>query len=162
MTQQRLRGAPVEDRYWWYTVKGEKVGDCWSWTGSTDDAGYGRLRIGTKLVGAHRLSWEIHNGPITGGLWVLHHCDNPPCTNPRHLYLGTRLDNVRDMHARNRAFAFGPNENPQSKLTESDVRAIRASYTGVRGQKAEFARTYGVSKPTIAAVLERRTWAWVD
>lgn len=161
--QKRLRNVPIEDRYWWYVIKGEHPDDCWDWRGSTYGFGYGALRTsGRKKAGAHRISWEVHNGEIPEGMWVLHTCDNPPCTNPKHLYLGDRIDNVRDMHNRGRAFSFGPNEHPLAKLTESDVLAIRASFAGARGEKAALARKYGVAKPTIAAVLDRRTWAWLD
>ena len=97
----------LEERYWSKVVKHD---GCWEWTaGTRQNGGYGviatpgksvaRGGTGRQLV-AHRLSWEIHNGPIPENLLVLHRCDNPPCTNPEHLYLGTQKDNVRDMDER--------------------------------------------------------------
>lgn len=74
------------------------LGRCWLWTGSTDKKGYGRH--GHDLT--HRRAWRETNGPIPDGLWILHHCDNPPCCNPAHLYAGTHAQNMRDMSERGR------------------------------------------------------------
>jgi hypothetical protein len=69
---------------------------CWIWHGSKNGDGYGCLSFMGKSMGAHRASWLIHNGEIPEGKSVLHECDNPPCVNPAHLFLGTQGDNVRD------------------------------------------------------------------
>lgn len=94
---------PLAERFW---EKVEQGPGCWEWMAGRDSAtGYGRIRIGragSKHQLAHRVSWELANGPIPDGLWVLHHCDNPPCVNPAHLYLGTTIDNNRDRDARGR------------------------------------------------------------
>jgi hypothetical protein len=78
-------------------------GDCWVWTGDHNPAGYGRTKGFTFTERlAHRLSWTMANGPIPAGMWVLHHCDNPPCVNPDHLYVGTPSDNAQDRERRGR------------------------------------------------------------
>jgi hypothetical protein len=78
---------------------------CWLWIGATNGKGYGKIQQGRRggiPLLAHRVSWELHRGPIPDGLMVLHQCDSPPCVNPDHLFLGTGLDNMRDMVAKSR------------------------------------------------------------
>ena len=76
------------------------VPGCWDWAGNQDRYGYAVVTTSranrTVLMKAHRLSWEIHNGPVQKGVFVLHHCDNPLCVNPAHLFLGNHTDNMRD------------------------------------------------------------------
>ena len=94
----------MENHFW---AKVDKTDTCWLWTGGKDTGGYGALRVkaprlSNKKVRASRYSWELHNGPIPEGLWVLHTCDVRHCVNPAHLWLGTRQDNVDDMKAKGR------------------------------------------------------------
>ncbi len=76
--------------------------ECWLWTGYTSIQGYGKLTIGPRVFSAHRLSWMLHNGPLIDDVCVLHRCDVRACVNPRHLFLGDRLDNALDMKAKDR------------------------------------------------------------
>lgn len=100
-TPKELRGpAPrFAVQFWDRVTKTHEYG-CWLWTGPTDEGGYGRW----KKSLAHRHSWQEANGPIPDGKWILHHCDNPPCVNPAHLYPGTVVENVRDMVTRGRGY----------------------------------------------------------
>lgn len=95
---QAKKGArPIESRFWEnFTVSG--IDECWIWRGWKDVHGYGKIYVleQKKDVGAHRVAWELAKGPIPDGLFVLHKCDNPPCMNPEHLFLGTHGDNMRD------------------------------------------------------------------
>lgn len=80
------------------------VEGCWPWTGSKDKDGYGLFHPSSKTntIRAHRYSYQVFNGMIPEGKMVLHKCDNPPCVNPYHLFLGTCLDNHKDMDNKNR------------------------------------------------------------
>ena len=120
--------------------------DCWHFLGSKNTDGYGTLGGNT----AHRLSWEAHRGPIPKGLRVLHRCDNPPCINPRHLYLGTASDNNHDMYRRGRRSIV----MPARKLTEDQVRIIRKGFW----TPAALGRLYGVTGSTVSKVRKGRTW----
>ena len=103
LPQERCAVNAIEQRF--YNRVEPMMDDvgCWLWVGRRDSYGYGKL--GKKQTASHRLSWTIHFGPIPSGLCVLHRCDNPPCVNPAHLFLGTQLDNIRDMNAKGRGKA---------------------------------------------------------
>lgn len=158
-----------DSRFWKYVEIITDTEACWGWKGATDQHGYGRIwsRTHRRPLQAQRMSWELHHGPIPEGLWVLHHCDNPPCVRPDHLFLGTRTDNVRDMHAKGRYPKRRPIGNwvrgrqvQGAKLTEESVGAIReAAAKGVSA--ASLGREYGVYPQTIGAVIKRRTWRHV-
>lgn len=75
---------------------------CWEWTSAFGQGGYGKLTANSQQRSAHRVSYEIHHGPIGDGLCVLHRCDNKSCVNPGHLFLGTKSENTRDMYAKGR------------------------------------------------------------
>lgn len=137
---------------------------CWEYTGTRDREGYGRFYVRGPHLNrqkgrrAHRVAWEITNGPIPHGLIVRHRCDNPPCCNPDHLELGTQADNMRDRSERGNA-PQGEG-HPQAKLSARDVRQIReAVAAGARRQA--MADSYGVSYDTISRIVTGKNWASV-
>ena len=87
-----------------------KTKRCWLWTGATDSKGYGKISVDSsgRLMSAHRLSYIFKYGKILDGLCVLHHCDNPLCVNPEHLFLGTQADNIKDMDSKRRRISWKP------------------------------------------------------
>lgn len=145
----------------WKNVDRNGPNGCWSWTGqicrgNRSWARYGNFGVysGGKTVSyrAHRFSWMLMNGPIPGGLWVLHKCDNTNCVNPSHLFLGTAKDNADDCKAKGRSW-FG-SRNGRAKLTESDVLDIRASTES----DSVLAKRYGVYATTINAARTGKKW----
>jgi hypothetical protein len=148
-------------------------GSCWVWTGYRDSKGYGRVGDATgRTVLVHRASYEVHVGSIPDGLCVLHHCDNPPCMNPAHLFLGTRVDNNHDMMRKGRIqrgdthwttrqperIARGP-KNGLSKLTPEAVATIRREYAAGGVTHRALAERFGVSRRAVTHVLAGSTWA---
>lgn len=132
--------------------------ECWPWSGSRrKKGGYGRLNVNGKVRSASRVAYELFVGPIPFGLHVLHHCDNPPCVNPAHLYLGNDQRNVDDCRARGRLRkAFGE-AHGRAKLTARQVREARRLYTMGRGI-VSLAREFGVAETTMRALVLRETW----
>jgi hypothetical protein len=141
---------------------------CWEWNRGKTSRGYGAFSCGkqTPLRSSHRLAWEIFNGPIPAGLFVCHKCDNPPCCNPDHLFLGTNSDNILDSMAKGRSKGPPPGyktrgeDHHAHKITEGVVHAIRAAAaTGFRG--FEICKITGLPKSIVNRVISRKTWAHI-
>ena len=129
---------------------------CLLWTGSTGRSGYGQIRVGATMVRVHRLAWELANGPVPGGLHVLHRCDVRACMDPSHLFLGTPADNSADMVAKKRS---GERErNSQAKLTPVDVLAISARIS-LGETCASIARDFGVGPTAVMNIKTGYRWA---
>jgi hypothetical protein len=154
---------------------------CWGWRIATVD-GYGVFGCRGRIWRAHRASWTIHFGPIPAGLCVLHHCDNPPCTNPEHLWIGTIGDNNRDAVRKGRSW---PLTRPEllkrgddnyrhknrdllprgsqvsyAKLTEAIVRDLR-SRPVPRAERLALARRLGVNQEYLRSIIRGVGWGHV-
>lgn len=121
---------------------------CWLWTDRMDKYGYGLFYMNSRKYGSHRVSWEIHNGPIPEGKQINHKCHVRCCVNPHHLYVGTQAENMLDKMERGLAAV---------KLKASDILEIRNSTLPTK----ELAIKYDVSTGTIYKIISRAIWAHI-
>jgi hypothetical protein len=133
---------------------------CWGWNGTFDKGGYSIMTCNRKHGPdrGHRASWVIHNGKIPKGMLVCHKCDHPECTNPEHLFLGTSLDNTKDMIQKNRK-CIG-SKVPTAKLNEEDVKLIK----GLLEKKISYpkiAEMFNVGINAIVRIKNGETWQHV-
>lgn len=152
----RRRKPPGIDEVEWLLQNRriDPITGCWEWTGARFNGRYGMVRYKGSYVGAHRVMWLETCGPIPDSLGVLHTCDNPPCFNPAHLWLGTPKDNSDDKVAKGRGKAPHSDAHPRTRLTAEQVRAIRADTRS----DSVIARDYAVAATTVWNIQARRTW----
>jgi hypothetical protein len=154
---------PIRDRL---TSRLRSDGECKVFVGPRTKKGYGKIGEGGRggrILSTHRVAWELEHGPIPDGLCVLHRCDNPPCCNVDHLFLGTKADNNADMVAKGRAYR-GPRlgriyqgeSHVNAKLTDEAARAIRNRRLAGEGVAA-LAREYGVSCALVCNIARGRS-----
>jgi hypothetical protein len=155
------RGQDLAIRFW---AKVDKSGDCWLWTGATNNRGYGMLDVvvdgRSRRLLAHRVAWELENGPIPSGRHVCHDCptgDNPLCV--RHLWLGDRASNMRDMAEKDRV-SHG-RRNPRAVLTPEAVRDMRQRHASGVTQR-QLAREFGVTPSAVSRAVGGQNWARVQ
>ena len=137
------------------TVKPE-LGPCWEWTAGKAHYGYGKF---TQTELAHRLTWQLRHGEITGGLWVLHKCDHTACCNPDHLFLGNHQDNVDDKVSKGRQPRG--DWHGKSKITEADAREVRRLYAEGALNQREIAARIGAHYCTVWDIIHGKAWRHV-
>jgi hypothetical protein len=141
----------------WAKVSKRGPDECWPWTAFISPDGYGKFNYpGCQL--AHRFSYELENGPIPDGLQVLHRCDNRPCVNPRHLFLGTLEINMEDRNEKGRQ-ARG-SSHASAILSEADIPVIRSALCA-GAKSAHLAASFNVDPATIRDIKSGRTWRHV-
>ena len=143
-------------KHFWDRVDIRGKDECWEWRGGRQAFGHGRLRVCGRRWLAHRFSYTISFGPIPHGLFVLHKCDNPPCVNPNHLYVGTQNDNVQDRVDRDRS-AFGE-DSGKTCLTNEQVFDIQRLYNTGNYTQRDLAARYGVSISCVGNIIDGKRW----
>lgn len=133
--------------------------ECWPWTANRHRKGYGLFKLERRNWKAHRVSWEMYEGQIPPGICVLHHCDNPPCVNPAHLFLGTHKLNAEDRDAKGRNRPCPGEKNGQAVLTADQVREIRTVYAARSKTQVALGRQFGLRQGSISNIVHRRSWA---
>lgn len=142
----------------WSTIVIAESG-CWNWGGSRAKDGYGIFRCGPESR-AHRVAYLFGKGVIPKGLWVLHHCDNPACCNPLHLYVGTAKQNSRDRDVRGRANVPSGEKCWKAKLNRAKVLEIRRLY-GIGMTQTEIGKMFSIDHRMVWNVVHRHLWKHV-
>ena len=160
----RGQKVPLKDRFWDKVDRSGGPDACWPWLAARRDDGYGIVRgdapRGTPCnLKAHRVAWELTNGPIADGLFACHACDNTSCCNPGHLFLGTNEDNLKDAAGKGR-MSHGE-ARPMAKLTDEAVAKARDCFHAGGVSVRELAGECGVSQGTMWQALRRKTWRHV-
>lgn len=141
------------NKFWEKVDKGETAAACWLWLGGVNQRGYGFCGHSQK---AHRVAWELFNGPIPKGMSICHKCDVRNCVNPSHLFIGTHADNNHDMIAKGRAVNLNGESHALAGLTEKQVIDIRKR--AFRGSYSALSREFGVSVQHIHRIVHGKAW----
>jgi hypothetical protein len=147
------------DRFWDKVLIVPYDRGCWLWTASCHDFGYGQIGKGGHLgapIKSHVASWLLHFGPVPDGMCVCHKCDNPPCVNPSHLFLGTRAENLADMRAKKRG-ARGESHG-MKKLTQHQVDRMRSLHIPGVTTYESIGIEFGVSGEMASRIIRNLNW----
>ncbi len=156
-------GGTPEERFWGFVDKRNEK-ECWNWLGYIDEKGYGTFRY-KKMMKAHVFSYLLNKGEIPidnntvfGRLFVCHHCDNPSCVNPYHLFLGNNSDNLMDASRKGRLPDMRGENAPNAKLTWDKVRLIRRLRNEKHYSQKELGEMFGVTQTNIGTIVRGKTW----
>lgn len=145
------------EKRFWDKVNIRKLDDCWEWQGGKRN-NYGRFWFRDKDWMAHRASYTIIFGEIPEGMHVCHHCDNPPCVNPNHLFVGTNSDNLLDASRKFDNLARRGEAHGNSKLTSTEVEEIRELFGTGLYMKTELGKMFGVYDTLIGRIIRGEAW----
>lgn len=171
MSVSRAPTLTDPQRFW---SKVQKTDGCWLWMGGRYPTSYGKVRVSNRTTYAHRVAWALSNGEIPAGLHVCHHCDNPPCVRPDHLFVGTCKDNMQDRARKGRsghithpeAFVGNPNAprgeaHPRARLTNDAVVLIRQLWRTGDYTQTELGELFGCSHDAISRVVNLKSWTHI-
>ncbi len=160
---------PIEERFWSKVNKTESIDDCWEWNASGRGKGYGSIKYDGKIIDAHRLSWMMTNNKfdLTKDDFICHKCDNPPCVNPNHLFLGNHSVNMKDAYDKGRThpelnlteeFRFKLGCKPaNSALVESQILEIKQLL--LNGEKVgKIAKLFNISRYKVSDIKRNRSY----
>lgn len=156
-----LSDLPWSPDTFWKRV--EKTATCWLWTGARGLSGYGVLwsaggKQNRKQLYAHRVAYFLHNNTLPDDLCICHTCDNPPCVNPAHLFLGDHKQNALDKVSKGRQSCLKGEASGRAVLTEAQVLAIRSQYSAGGITQAALGAAYGVTRGNIASIVRQESW----
>lgn len=133
---------------------------CWEFARGRTGGGYGAFYVGNgRCKGAHVVAYEVWKGPVSKGMFVCHTCDNPPCCNPNHLFLGTAQDNKDDEVCKERHIRGSRNNT--SKLSENNVEYIKQLLNSGESP-AKIARQFNVHRNSIYYIRDGKNWSWLQ
>lgn len=147
-------GPSAQERFWAKVNKGAPNG-CWEWTASRTKKGYGHFGFNGRTFIAHRFVLMMQGHEIPEDMAVCHRCDNPPCVNPEHLFIGTNQDNVDDMVSKGRHHGRNPAKLTPEKVLEARLRATQGE------SHRSIARSMGVASTTLSYAVNGTNWSWV-
>lgn len=156
MSQKITSATAWPERFWLQVNKGD---GCWEWIGAYRND-YGVVMFNGKRRAAHRVSWQMVFGSILNSEWILHHCDNPRCVRPSHLFAGNPRDNILDCSKKGR-WSNGNRKgerHPLATLSDRSAKRIREMYTGKRGEIVWLSRLYGVQRKVISRIVKNLSY----
>lgn len=145
----------------WRNTRFEESG-CWVWTAGRNTDGYGVTSINGVTKTVHRvILWLLSDMDLTSDMHVLHKCDNPPCWNPDHLFLGTNTENIQDAARKGRLQPRQGSKSPKAKINEEIAYAIKLRLR--QGENQSFiARDMGIGPKIVNYIAGGHTWAHVQ
>lgn len=173
------RIADEDSERFWSKVRIFLPSECWEWQCGRNSQGYGAFKLWGRQLPAHRVAYALTHTSTPSDLWVCHRCDNPPCCNPLHLFLGTPFDNTSDMMAKGRNvftpcdsskfnigewraknLPFAGSSHPAAKITEETVKDIKSALSnGASG--VDCAMRFGCSVHTVSNIKLGKQWSHV-
>ena len=152
--------TPKQIETFWSHVTIKGVDDCWEWNGALLKKGYGQLGTAKGHFVASRIAWFLSNRKQPGRFLVCHTCDNPPCCNPRHLFLGSYQDNENDCVKKGRQYHAQGEKCGRSKLKNADITKIRQMYL-MGYNMTDIGNQFEVSQTQISRIIKYQRWAHI-